>query len=250
VRVRVYRPSAEGPLPVLVYAHGGGWCAGDLDTHDTICRRLATDGGQIVVAVDYRRAPEHRYPAGHEDLLSAWRWVEQHAVELGGEPERVAIGGDSAGGNLAAAVCLSLRESGAAQPAFQWLVYPATDLRCGSASHREFGEGYVLTAAAIQWYLARYGADPTDPRASVLLAADLRGLAPAIIATAGFDPLRDEGEAYAERLRVAGVQVEEHRFPGLVHGFLAMDGVLPSCERAVARLVEATRRRWAASRAN
>lgn len=248
VPVRVYAPARAAPLPALLYAHGGGWCVGDLASHDASCRRLAADGGQIVVAVDYRRAPEHPCPAGQRDVLTAWRWLRGNAAAIGADPERLAIGGDSAGGNLAAAACLHLRDAGEPQPAFQLLVYPATDLRCVSESYQEFAEGYLLTADSIQWYLRHYGADPHDPRVSVLLEPDLRGLAPAILATASFDPLRDDGEGYASRLRAAGIQVEEHRMRGLVHGFFGMDRSLHGCDVASGRIVESARRRWAGER--
>lgn len=245
LRLRIYGPPGEGPHPVLLYAHGGGWCVGDFETHDAPCRRLAAEGGQIVVAVEYRLAPEFPFPAGLEDVLAAWRWVRQNVAAIGGRPGHVAVGGDSAGGNLAAAACLVLRDSGEEQPAFQFLVYPGADLRCVSESYREFSQGYFLTADAIQWYLGHYQCDPLEPLGSLVLAPDLRGLAPAIVVTAGFDPLRDDGELYAARLRDAGVIVEEHRLRNLAHGFFGMDGVVPACDAASARIVGATRRRWA-----
>lgn len=238
VPARLYAPDGDG-LPVLVYLHGGGWVCGDLRSHDRLCRRLAADGRQVVVAVDYRRAPEHPYPAALHDVVTALSWVR---ATLGGPG--VAVGGDSAGGNLAAAACLVLRDRGEPQPAFQLLVYPGLDLRRLSASYRNLGRGFLLTADSIDWYIDHYGADPLDPRASVVLEPDLAGLAPAVVATAGFDPLRDDGEVYAQRLAAAGVPVAHHAFPSLVHGFANMDGAVPAASRAVDALAEACRTAW------
>lgn len=243
---RVYVPRATGrdPLPVMVYLHGGGWAVGNLRSHDRFCRRLAADVGQVVVAVDYPLAPERPYPAALEVAVAAVRWARAHAALFGGDPDRVAIGGDSAGGNLSAAACLRLRDLGDPAPAFQLLLYPALDLRCLTASYDALGEGYLLTKQSIQWYLGHYGASPTDPRASVLLEPDLGGLPAAIIVTAGFDPLRDDGEQYVERLRQADVGVTFLPFPGQIHGFVNMDGAIPSADRATAQVLDAVRRRW------
>jgi acetyl esterase len=242
IRVRWYAPLGAVDR-ALVYLHGGGWVVGDLRTHDVVCRTLAAEGRQVVVAVDYALAPEHPYPHGLQDALAAFVHLRGELAARG--ISRVGIGGDSAGGNLAAAACLALRDRGLPQPDVQLLVYPATDLRKLGASHREFAAGYLLTSDSIDWYLARYGVDVCDPRASVLLEPDLTGLAPAVVATAGFDPLRDEGEAYAARLAEAGVPVADLRFGALLHGFFSM-GALPSCRRAVSdvvRAVDATRSR-------
>jgi acetyl esterase len=244
VPARLYAPSADGPLPLIVYAHGGGWCAGDLRSHEGWCRRLAHEGRQAVLALHYRLAPEHPYPAGLGDVVAALLWAREHAAELGADPARIAIGGDSAGGNLSAAACLVLRDRDLPQPAFQLLVYPGCDLRRCTESYRTLGQGFLLTRDSIDWYLGHYGADPQDPRASVVLEPDLRGLAPAIVATAGFDPLRDEGETYARRLAEAGVRVDARSFPSLVHGFLALDGVVPAADHAVSALASACGSAW------
>ncbi|MDP2312397.1 MAG: alpha/beta hydrolase [Pseudomonadota bacterium] len=241
--VRVYRPLGA-PRPVLVYLHGGGWVQGDLDTHDGLCRRLATEADRVVVSVDYRLAPEHPFPAGLDDTLHALRWVR--TADLGGPTlapaGRVSVGGDSAGGNLAAAACLALRDAGEPLPELQVLVYPGLDQTRALPSHRTFARGYLLTAADIDWFQAHYAVtDLRDPLASPLLAPDLRGLPPAVVTTAGFDPLRDEGEAYVARLREAGVPVVHLDEAGLVHGYAAMDGVLAEADAAVARLAAAIR---------
>lgn len=240
VPVRRYVPFAARP-PVLVYLHGGGWACGDLRTHDRLCRRLCAEAGFMVIAVDYRLAPEHPFPAGREDAVAVLREVLARAADLGGDPERVAVGGDSAGGNLAALACIALRDAGEPLPGLQVLIYPGTDLRRLLPSHRLFGEGFLLTRAQMDWYLEQYRAAPEDPGASPLLAPDLSGLPEAIVVTAGFDPLRDEGEAYAARLSEAGVPVTHLEAPDLVHGFANMDGALPAARRMVGRIVEALR---------
>jgi acetyl esterase len=245
VRVRAYVPRSPGPLPILVYLHGGGWVVGDLRSHDRFCRRLAAEGDQVVVAVDYPLAPECPYPAGLGVAVDVVRWIRKNAALFHGDADRVAVGGDSAGGNLAAAACLRLRDLGEPLPVFQLLIYPALDLRCLTASYRALGEGYLLTKDSIQWYLGHYGAEVTDPRASVLLEPELRGLPPAIVVTAGFDPLRDDGEQYVVRLREAGVEVTALPFPGQVHGFVNMDGAIPSADRATGAVLDVVRRRWA-----
>ncbi len=233
--VRIYRPAQARAL--LVYLHGGGWVQGDLDTHDASCRRLAGEADRVVVSVDYRLAPEHPYPAAVEDTLAALRWARSIA---GGLP--IEVGGDSAGGNLAAAACVALRDAGEQLPALQLLIYPGLDQTRALPSHRTFAEGFLLTSADIDWFQRHYAAPPRDPLASPLLAEDHRGLPPAIVTTAGFDPLRDEGEAYVERLRAAGVPVTHLDEADLVHGYTAMDGVIPAADRAVGRIVEALRR--------
>ncbi len=229
VPVRIYRPRrTTAPLPALVYFHGGGFVIGGFDTHDGTCRALAAGADCVVVSVDYRLAPEHPFPAAVEDSRAAFRWVRENAETLGVDRERIAVGGDSAGGNLAAVVCLAEREEGAPLPSFQLLIYPATDMTRSLASHRTLGEGFFLETPTIDWFLDQYlppGTDLRDWRASPLFAETLEGLPPAFVVTAGFDPLRDEGEAYAARLRDAGVQVTELRERGLVHGFVNM-GVL------------------------
>lgn len=236
IAIRVYVPvESPRPLPILVYLHGGGFVIGSLASHDRVVRRLAARARAIVVAVDYRLSPEHRFPIPFEDALAATKWVLASARLLGGDPERVAIGGDSAGGNLSAGVCLALRDEARRAPStllprLQLLVYPATDLRRQSASHRLLGEGYLLSHELIEWFMARYlrsKDDELDPRGSPLLAADHRDLPPAWITIAGFDPLRDEGEAYAAKLRESGVPIELRYEPGMIHGFFTMGGVVP-----------------------
>ena len=242
IPLRLYRPAGvaahAGPLPVLVYYHGGGWVIGDLDTHDTLCRELTDRSGIAVVAVDYRLAPEHRFPAAYDDALAATRWVHDHAVELGVDPKRLAVGGDSAGGNLAAVVCLAARDdaSGALPIAFQLLIYPATDMRRQHASHVENGQGYLLTSGTITYFHDHYIDDAKhdlDWRASPLLHPDLGSLPPALIITAGYDPLRDEGLDYARALTEAGNRVSYVCFDRQIHGFITMGKVLDEANTAV-----------------
>ena len=241
IPLRLYRPvrsdAGGGSAPVLVYFHGGGWVIGDLDTHDTLCRELANESGAIVVAVDYRLGPEHRFPAAYDDALAATRWVHAHATSLGIDATRIAVGGDSAGGNLAAAVCLGARDAGDLPIAFQLLIYPATDMRRGHSSHATNGQGYLLTSATIAWFHDHYiddAAHDLDWRASPLLAADHGGLPPALVVTAGFDPLCDEGLAYAAALTGAGGRASHVCFERQIHGFITMGKVLDEANTAVA----------------
>jgi acetyl esterase len=222
IPVRVYTPQGEPPFGVVVFFHGGGWCLGDCVTHDGLCRDLAAAGGALVVSVDYRLAPEHPFPAAVDDALAATRWAAAHAKALGGDPNRLAVAGDSAGGNLAAAVTHLARDAGGPALAFQLLLYPATDLRAATPSFEENGTGYGAPAGFIRWLIGQYASadDVLDPRASPLLAADFAGLPPAYVATGEYDPLRDEGEAYAERLAAAGVPVTLSRREGMAHGFM------------------------------
>ncbi len=241
--VRVYGPPGP-PRPLLVYLHGGGWVQGDLDTHDALCRRLAVEADRVVVSVDYRLAPEHPFPAGLDDVVRALRWVRDPDVvaALGAIPGRVAVGGDSAGGNLAAAACLALRDAGEPLPELQVLLYPGLDQTRALPSQTTFARGFLLTSDDIDWFQGHYAVpDLRAPLASPLLAPDLRGLPPAVVTTAGFDPLRDEGEAYVARLREAGVPVVHLDEADLVHGYANMDGVLPAADRAVTRLAAAIR---------
>lgn len=222
---RFYFPeSARGrPAPVVVYYHGGGFVLGSLATHDAECRALALAVPAIVVAIDYRRAPEHPFPAAVDDGLAAFRWVAQNAAAFGGDVDRIAVAGDSAGGNIAAVVARDTRGD-AVKPSFQLLIYPATDCTRSLASHAKFNEGLLLTAAAIDWFILHYMGDRdlTDPRASPLLADGVAGAPPAMVLTAGFDSLRDEGHAYAEKLASAGIPVDTRCYEGLVHGFFSM----------------------------
>ena len=248
LRLRLYRPHASGQaLPVLLYLHGGGWTIGDLDTHDVLCRQLAREAGGAVVAVDYRMGPEHRFPAAVDDCVEAFRWVLAQAPDLQLDPRRTAVGGDSAGGNLAAALCLVQRDAGQPLPGFQLLIYPATDMRAVAPSHTTNGQGYMLTNDSIAWYRGNYIADAaqwTDWRASPLLAASHAGLPPALVLTAGFDPLRDEGLQYANALSAAGVPTQYVCFERQIHGFIAMGRVIEEAHTAVALCGAALRRAW------
>ena len=228
--------------PALVYFHGGGWVVGDCDSHDAPCRMLARTAGVRVLSVDYRLAPEHPYPAAADDAYAAFQDVRAHAERYGVDPARIAVGGDSAGGNVSAACAQRAVREGEAPPAFQLLIYPVTDnSRQDTASYGLFGDGFFLTAADMRWYRGHYfGADRTpsmlEPTASPLLARDLTGLPPAHVVTAGFDPLRDEGEAYAAAMRAAGVAVTARRHPGLIHGFVNAIGAARSPRDAVAEM--------------
>jgi acetyl esterase len=234
---RMYRPrAATGSL--LVFFHGGGFVVGDLETHDVTCRFLAERSGAAVLSVDYRLAPEHRFPAAVDDALAAFAWARSNAVELGCDPARIAVGGDSAGGTLATVVARL------ADPAFQLLIYPGTDWNAQTYSRRRFGDGFLLTAEDIAFYREHYLPDDAaalDPRASPLLAEDLAGSAPAYVVTAGFDPLRDEAEAYARKLAAAGVRVALRRQEGLVHGFVNAVAVSRAAALATAELAGALR---------
>jgi acetyl esterase len=236
VPARVYRPATPGPHPTVVFFHGGGLVLGDLDTHDDHTRLLCRDVDAVVLSVDYRLAPETPFPGGYEDCLAATLWAVENADELGGDATRVAVAGDSAGGNLSAAVTLGAREAGV-QLAAQLLLYPGVDFVEGEdhPSRVENAEGYFLTAADMAWFRSHYLPDPArkaDPYASVLRAPDLSGLPPAVVATAEYDPLRDEGEAYAAALEKAGVPVVSRRFDGLIHGFFGLPHVSPACAEA------------------
>ncbi|MGV0039143.1 alpha/beta hydrolase [Mycobacterium colombiense] len=223
IPARHYRPAGGEEAPLLVFYHGGGWSIGDLDTHDALCRLTCRDAGIHVLSVDYRLAPEHPAPAAIDDAYAAYTWACRHAGELGATPGRVAVGGDSAGGNLAAVVSQLARDEGAPTPVLQWLIYPRTDFTAKNRSLTLFSRGFLLTKRDIDWfesqYLRRSELDRTDPRVSPALAESLTGLAPALIAVAGFDPLRDEGESYAEALRAAGVAVDLRYLGSLTHGF-------------------------------
>ncbi|MGO9181997.1 alpha/beta hydrolase [Mycobacterium sp.] len=224
LRARHYRPPHGGAAPLLVFYHGGGWVIGDLDTHDAVCRLTCRDAGIHVLSIDYRLAPEHPAPAAVEDAYASFTWAYEHAAELGAAPGRVAVGGDSAGGNLAAVVCQLARDAGGPAPVLQWLIYPRTDFTAQTRSLSLFARGFLLTKRDIDWfevkYLGRSDVDRTDPRVSPLLAESLAGLAPALIAVAGFDPLRDEGESYAAALRAAGVAVDLRCMGSLCHTFI------------------------------
>jgi acetyl esterase len=244
IPVRVYTPAGTGPFPMLVFIHGGGWVIGDIETHDGLCRSLCNGAGCVVVSVDYRLAPEHRFPAAPEDCYAATAWVAEHAAELDGNARRVAVGGDSAGGNLAAVVALMARDRGGPPLTFQLLIYPATDLRMRSPSIEENGEGYYLTKRDMVWFRGHYISSEQDlahPLASPLLVPDLHSLPPALVITAEFDPLRDEGEAYGKRLAEAGIPATVSRYGGMIHGFVSMAPVLDQGKNAIAESCHALR---------
>jgi acetyl esterase len=229
MRARHYLPvntvpiNGSGTEPLLVFFHGGGFVIGDLDTHDGLCRLICRDAGVHVLSIDYRLAPEHKAPAAGEDCYAAYRWALEHAAELGADPARVAVGGDSAGGNLAAVVSLQARNDGVQLPALQLLIYPVVDFNSETRSKTLFADGFFLTKRDMDWFQAQYvqGAsiDEADPRVAPLLADDLAGLPPALLLTGGFDPLRDEGNQYAAKLAAAGVPVDHRQYGSLVHGF-------------------------------
>jgi len=243
IPLRIYRPLGAGAtpmqgvvLPVLVYYHGGGWTIGDLDTHDVLCRELCNGSRAVVVAVDYRMAPEHRFPTAVDDAIAATAWVRRQASELGVDAARLAVGGDSAGGNLAAVVAIAARDAGDLPIAYQLLIYPATDMRRGHPSHSANGSGYLLTTETISYYHDHYIVDPAhdlDWRASPLLHPDLSRLPPALVLTAGFDPLRDEGFEYANRLAAAGNRATYVCFERQIHGFITMGKVIDEANAAV-----------------
>ncbi|HVN85934.1 MAG TPA: alpha/beta hydrolase [Candidatus Binatia bacterium] len=236
IPVRIYTPNGRSPLPVLVYFHGGGWVIGNIEGYEVLCRSLAKAVECIVVSVDYRLAPEHKFPAAAEDAYAATRWAATTAAAIGGDPARVAIGGDSAGGNLTAVVALMARDRGGPPLVHQLLVYPVTDAGCDTVSYRDNADGYLLTKAAMHWFWGHYlsdGAEGANPYASPLRAQSHAGLPPALVITAEFDPLRDEGEAYAARLRAAGVPVTATRYDGMIHGFFGMAAMLEQGKRAV-----------------
>jgi acetyl esterase len=245
IHARLYVPEgAKASGPLLVYLHGGGWVVCDLDTHDNLCRFLASESSALVLSVDYRLAPEHPFPAAVEDSLTAFRFAVEQAAELGANPQAIAIGGDSAGGNLAAVVSHVTVAEGGPAPGFTLSIYPVTDLSEKRNSYRLFGDGFVLTEAHMDWYRSHYLADEAaalDPRASPLLFEDFEGLPPTYITTAGFDPLRDEGEEYARRLREAGVPVALRRHSGLIHGFANAVGSTGFGRRAMQEAVGALR---------
>ncbi|SEP18445.1 acetyl esterase [Rhodospirillales bacterium URHD0017] len=227
VRFRRYRPqgAAAGPLPTLIYYHGGGFVIGNIETHDSTCRRLANKSRCQVMSIDYRLSPEHPFPAPTDDGVAAFRHIRDNAATFGADPKRLAVGGDSAGGAIAAVVCQILRDAGEQGPAFQMLIYPATDSSKQSASRVAFAEGYFLTKDLMDWFWKAYvpaGTDLADLRLSPLLAKDFKGLPPAFVLTAGYDPLRDEGRAYADRLIEAGIKTTYVNYPGTIHGFFSL----------------------------
>jgi acetyl esterase len=236
IPVRIYTPTGSAPFPLLVFFHGGGWVLGGIETHDSICRELANGAGCVVVSVDYRLAPEHKFPAAADDCYAATQWAVAHAGELGADAKRVAIGGDSAGGNLTAVVAQMARDKGGPPLVFQLLIYPVTVASFDTPSYRDNAEGYLLTAGDMHWFWGHYlksAADGENPYASPLRATNLKGLPPALVITAEFDPLRDEGEQYAHRLEEAGVPTRLSRYDGMIHGFFGMTELMDKAKTAV-----------------
>jgi len=230
IPIRIYQPAGTSePLPVLVYYHGGGWVVGSIETHDSLCRTIANAGPFIVVSVDYRMGPEHPFPAAVDDAIAALNWTAENISEYGGDAAKVAVSGDSAGGNLSAVVCLNAREENSYMPIFQWLIYPATNMTMDTQSHASFADGYFLTRSLMDYFQGHYLSRPEDKddwRASPLLAKSLRNLPPALIQTAGFDPLKSEGIAYANRMNTEGSSAQHTDYEGMVHGFINLGGVI------------------------
>lgn len=243
--VRIYSPETPAPRPLIVYFHGGGFVICSIDTHDGTCRRLANATGATVVSVEYRLAPEHPFPAPADDCYAAAVWAHEHAAELGGDAARLVVAGDSAGGNLAAVTALRARDEGAPPITCQILVYPVIDAACNSPSFATNGEGLFLEASTMRWFWQQYlgtGGDGRHQYASPCRARDLSGLPPAVIVTAEYDPLRDEGEAYAERLRAWGVETTAHRYEGMIHGFWSMPMLFPEADEAMTAIASDLRR--------
>jgi acetyl esterase len=243
IPIRIYTPEARPPLGVLVYFHGGGWVLGDLDSHDRLCRALANAAGCLIVSVHYRLAPEHKFPAGAEDCFAATKWVSGNAESLGGDRSRIAVGGDSAGGNLAAAVAMMARDQGGPAIKFQLLFYPVTDCALDTVSQKEFAsDGYVLSRADMEWFWNHYlgsDADKQNPYACLMRAKNLAGLPPALIQTASHDPLRDEGERFGQRLMASGIKVTCTRYDGVTHGFVSFFDALDQGKKGIAQAAEA-----------
>ncbi len=247
IPARVYAPSAgTTPLPAVAYFHGGGWVQGDLETHHGLCARLAKHAGALVVAVDYRLAPEHKFPAAVDDCLAAYRWLRTKGRDVGADTGRVAVAGDSAGGNLSAVVSQLAASGGVPAPTCQVLIYPAVDFSLDTNSHKDLADGHVIPRDRILWYMEQYlrnDADKSDLRASPLRAASLKGQPAAMIVTAGFDPLRDEGRTYGDRLREAGVDVVYREYPGQIHAFVSLTKAIPQGMACTLEIADFLRRR-------
>jgi acetyl esterase/lipase len=247
IPARLYAPTLEKrSLPAVAYFHGGGWVQGDLETHHGLCARLAKHAGALVVAVDYRLAPEHKFPAAVDDCLAAYRWLRTKGRDVGADTGRVAVAGDSAGGNLSAVVSQLAASGGVPAPTCQVLIYPAVDFSLDTSSHKDLADGHVIPRDRILWYMEQYlrnDADKSDLRASPLRAASLKGQPPAMIVTAGFDPLRDEGRAYGDRLREAGVDVVYREYPGQIHAFVSLTKAIPQGMACTLEIAEFLRRR-------
>jgi acetyl esterase len=247
IPARVYAPEAgAAPRATVAYFHGGGWVQGDLETHHGLCARLARHADALVVAIDYRLAPEHKFPAAVEDCLAAYQWLRTRGRDIGADVARVAVAGDSAGGNLSAVVSQMAASAGVPVPTCQALIYPAVDFSLETESHREFVDGYVIPRDRVTWYSEQYlrsEADKADLRASPLRTASLAGQPPTLIVTAGFDPLRDEGRAYADRLRATGVDVVYREYPGQIHAFVSLTKAIPQGMACTLEVAEYLRRR-------
>jgi acetyl esterase len=244
IPVRIYTPTGSGPFPALVFFHGGGWVICDLETHDNLCRDLCNAAGCVVISVDYRLAPEHKFPAAPEDCYAATQWVAENAAEINAITGKIAIGGDSAGGNLTAVVAQMARDQGGPRLALQLLIYPATDFTFDGPSIHENGQDYFLTVDDMNWFMNHYlnsDADKKNPLASPLQSANLRGLPPALVITGEYDPLRDEGEAYGKRLKEAGVPVTISRYNGVIHGFLSLEPLTDKGKQAREECAQALR---------
>lgn len=246
----LYRPNKNKNLPVLLYFHGGGYTIGSLASHDCVCRALCVESQCIVISLDYRLAPEHKYPAALNDAWAATQWLAANGATLGADPERIAVGGDSAGGNLAAVVSLLARDAGSPNIIFQLLIYPGTEMSCSFASHETFGSGYRLTKELIAWFYEHYFC-PTDDilhwHASPLNANDFSGLPAAFVLSAGFDPLQDEDKAYADKLAEAGVPVIYSHYEGMIHGFITMPGVIDKAAEALTECAKQLKQAFAGS---
>ncbi len=246
---RVYTPEGSPPMGVLVYFHGGGWVLGDLESHDPVCRALANGAGCVVVSIDYRLAPEHVFPAGAEDCYAGTKWVAENAAALGADASRMAVGGDSAGGNLAAVVSMMARDRGGPKLNFQLLLYPVTDCALDTPSHKEFAaDGYVLSRADMEWFWKNYldpGVEKNNPYACPLRAKNLKGLPPALVLTASHDPLRDEGERFAERLIAAGINVTCTRYEGVTHAFVSFADALDKGKEGLRQAADALKAAFA-----
>ncbi len=249
IPVRIYTPAGAGPFPILVWFHGGGWVIGDLDMADPTARHLSAGAGCVVISVDYRRAPETKFPGAADDCYVATQWAAKHAVQIKGDPDRIAVGGDSAGGNLAAAVSLMARDRSGPALVFQLLVYPVTHCDYTTSSYQSYADGYLLSRDGMKWYWDHYLQNPADarhPYAAPLVAQNLSGLPPALVITAECDPLCDEGAAYARRLPEAGVPTTYSRYDGMMHGFFGMPAVLDKSKQAIAEASAALQKAFTA----
>jgi acetyl esterase len=245
VPIRIYTPDGPAPYPVMLFYHGGGWVIGNIESHDALCRKLTNAIGCVTVSVDYRLAPEAKFPAAAEDCYAATKWVSENAAVFGCDPKRLIVCGDSAGGNLAAAVPLMAKDRGGPPIAFQVLIYPCTDGSLDTGSMRDLAEGYFLTRGAMVWFWNQYVRDHNDrsnPYAAPIHAPELRGLPPALVITAEYDPLREEGEAYAAKLKAAGVPVTRTRYAGTIHGFVSMADNLDKGKEAIEQVVSAVKK--------